>query len=130
MLYRFLGAKIGKLSEVASTEGICPDGLSIGDYSFIADDVIMGGSHIEAGFLTTGPVVVGDRAFLGNGSMVTSGSELGNDSLVGLASLAPPYAEPDKTYLGSPPLEIGAREKKSGDTSVTYDPPRSWIVQR
>ena len=130
MIYRFLGAKIGYLSEVASTEKVCPDGLTIGDHSFIADDVALGGSHIEAGYLTTAPVVIGNRSFVGNGSMVPGGTELGDGCLVGLASLAPIYGEPNKTYLGSPPLEVGAREGLSGNNSLTYTPPRAWIIGR
>ncbi len=49
---------------------------------------------------------VGHRTFVGNGSVVQTGTCIPDEALVGVASLAPKFSRSGETYVGCPPLKI------------------------
>ncbi len=110
--YRALGSKIGKFVEL-STASTAPDLLEIGDESTVADEASLGVARVEGGWMTIRKTKLGRRTFLGNSAVVPEGTVLGNESLVGVLSLAP---KPDDalrqktTWLGSPPILLPRRQ--------------------
>ncbi len=74
--YRALGAKLGRLVELSTAASMTPDLLEIGDESTVADEVMLGPTRVEGGWMTLAPTCLGRRVFLGN-SAVVPGDTLG-----------------------------------------------------
>lgn len=58
---------------------------------------------------------IGHRAFVGNASVVQTGTFIPDEALVGVASLAPKFSRAGETYVGCPPLKI----KREGSAVAT-----------
>jgi non-ribosomal peptide synthetase-like protein len=125
---RLLGIRVGKRTEVSTAVGLNAL-VSIGDTSFVADDVIFVGTRSRGGLLEVSPITVGTRSFLGNGAILRGHTVLGDDSLVGVLS-SPPLSSADGTsWLGLPALEL-PRIAECPDPSRTTTPPRRLVVAR
>ena len=92
LLFRMLGAKIGKGSEVSTAMQVNPDLLEVGSGSFLADACLVGGQRINAGVIEVLPVYIGSRTFIGNSALVPGGTVIGDDALIGVGS-TPPVGE-------------------------------------
>lgn len=129
---RRLGAHIGRRAEVATIANIDPDLLHIGEESFIADMANVGGATYCNHHVAFRPTVIGRRTFVGNSSFVPSGAELGDDALLGVASVPPHSGIQDgSAWLGSPSFYLPRREmfEEYGE-DVTFSPPRMRIIER
>ena len=123
--YRLLGAKVGKDAEISTALGVVPDMLTLGDETFIADAVMLGDEDIDGGWMTMQPTVISNRSFVGNGAYIPDGTVLPEQVLIGVHSRAPGNARMNTgdTWLGSPPLNLPAREQTSGyPESLTFHP--------
>ncbi|MYM82647.1 amino acid adenylation domain-containing protein [Duganella sp. FT50W] len=114
--YRLLGAKVGKDAEISTALGVVPDMLTLGDETFIADAVMLGDEEIDGGWMTMQPTVISHRSFVGNGAYIPDGTTLPEHVLIGVHSRAPHNAQMNSgdTWLGSPPINLPAREQTSG----------------
>jgi non-ribosomal peptide synthetase-like protein len=123
--YRLLGAKVGRDAEISTALGVVPDMLTLGDETFIADAVMLGDEHIDGGWMTTQATVISHRSFVGNGSYIPDGTVLPENVLIGVHSRAPDNADMKNgdTWLGSPPINLPAREQVSGyPEGLTFRP--------
>ena len=123
--YRLLGAKVGKDAEISTALGVVPDMLTLGDETFIADAVMLGDEEIDGGWMTMQPTVISNRSFVGNGAYIPDGTVLPEQVLIGVHSRAPDNAQLNSgdTWLGSPPINLPAREQTSGyPESLTFHP--------
>jgi non-ribosomal peptide synthetase-like protein len=104
-LFRMLGAKIGKGSEISTALQVNPDLLEVGSGSFLADACLVGGQRIHGGVIEVLPVYIGSRTFVGNSALVPGGTVIGNDALIGVGS-TPPVGEwmvpHGSRWLGAP----------------------------
>jgi non-ribosomal peptide synthetase-like protein len=114
--YRLLGAKVGRDAEISTALGVVPDMLTLGDETFIADAVLLGDEEIDGGWMTMKPTVVSHRSFVGNGAYIADGTTLPENVLIGVHSRAPTNDQMRNgdTWLGSPPINLPAREQVSG----------------
>ncbi|MDR3481740.1 MAG: amino acid adenylation domain-containing protein [Burkholderiaceae bacterium] len=114
--YRLLGAKVGRDAEISTALGVVPDMLTLGDETFIADAVLLGDEEIDGGWMTMQPTVVSHRSFVGNGAYIPDGTTLPENVLIGVHSRAPDNARMRNgdTWLGTPPINLPAREQTSG----------------
>ncbi|NVM74288.1 non-ribosomal peptide synthetase-like protein [Duganella sp. SG902] len=114
--YRLLGAKVGKDAEISTALGVVPDMLTLGDETFIADAVMLGDEEIDGGWMVMKPTVISHRSFVGNGAYIPDGTVLPEHVLIGVHSRAPDNAHMNSgdTWLGSPPINLPAREQTSG----------------
>jgi non-ribosomal peptide synthetase-like protein len=114
--YRLLGAKVGRDAEISTALGVVPDMLTLGDETFIADAVMLGDEEIDGGWMTMQPTVVSHRSFVGNGAYIPDGTVLPEHVLIGVHSRAPDNDQMTSgdTWLGSPPINLPARETTSG----------------
>lgn len=114
--YRLLGAKVGRDAEISTALGVVPDMLTLGDETFIADAVMLGDEEIDGGWMTMQPTVVSHRSFVGNGAYIPDGTVLPEHVLIGVHSRAPDNGQMTSgdTWLGSPPINLPARETTSG----------------
>jgi len=123
--YRLLGAKVGRDAEISSALGLVPDMLTLGDETFIADAVMLGDESIDGGWMSMQPTVISRRSFVGNGSYIPDGTTLPENVLIGVHSSAPANGQMQDgdTWLGSPPINLPAREQTSGfPEHLTYRP--------
>lgn len=123
--YRLLGAKVGRDAEISSALGLVPDMLTLGDETFIADAVMLGDESIDGGWMEMQPTVISRRSFVGNGSYIPDGTVLPENVLIGVHSTVPAnhQLQDGQTWLGSPPINLPARETTSGfPESLTYRP--------
>ena len=123
--YRLLGARVGRDAEISTAQGLVPDLLELGDETFIADAVMLGDEEIDGGWMTLRPTVVARRSFVGNGAFVPDGTNLPENVLIGVHSRAPENnrMQPGDTWLGSPPINLPAREETRGfPEALTFRP--------
>ncbi|HJV51896.1 MAG TPA: Pls/PosA family non-ribosomal peptide synthetase [Noviherbaspirillum sp.] len=123
--YRLLGAKVGRNAEISSALGVVPDMLTLGDETFIADAVMLGDEQIDGGWMSVQPTVISRRSFVGNGAYVPDGTTLPENVLIGVHTRTPRNEQMREgdTWLGTPPINLPAREQLSGfPESLTFRP--------
>lgn len=126
--YRLLGARIGRNAEISTAMGLIPDMLTLGDDCFIADGVMLGDEEVDGGWMSVDYTVIGPRSFVGNGAYVPDGTTLPHDVLIGVQSKAPAteQMQPGQTWVGSPALELPARETLHGFPDALTFRPSPW----
>ena len=125
---RVLGIKVGRRTEVSTAVGLNRL-VSLGDTSFLADDVVFAGIRARGGKLEITPIEVGSRTFLGNGAILRANTRLGTDSLVGVLSSPPLEPANGTSWFGLPALEF-PRVVERADPSRTTAPPRRLVAAR
>jgi non-ribosomal peptide synthetase-like protein len=123
--YRLLGAKVGRDAEISTALGVVPDMLTLGDETFIADGVLLGDEQIDGGWMTMKATVISRRSFVGNGAYIPDGTILPENVLIGVHSRAPDnrQMQAGDTWLGSPPINLPARETVTGfPENLTFRP--------
>ena len=129
---RSLGAQVGRGAEVSTVAHLDPDLLTLGRESFVADMAIAGGATFHNGWVSFRRTDIGERAFVGNAAMLTPGTRLGPDSLIGVATVPPPGGISAGTaWLGSPAMNLPARQDSGNFAeNLTYRPSRWRIAER
>src|SRR5262249_982180 len=132
--YKLLGARLGSGAEISTASFISPDLLSIGDESFIADNVSLGAARVRDGFLTIGKNHIGKRTFIGNSALLPPGTMLGDNVLIGCLSTAPRGEDglrEGATWLGSPAICLPQRQQsRTFGEERTFHPSATVRVQR
>jgi len=127
--FKALGAKLGRNVELSTATTPTPDLLTIEEGATIADEVDLGPSRVENGWMTVAPTKIGRRAFVGNSAVVPAGTTIGENSLLGVLTL-PPHdrlqaSHPGGSWLGSPPVQLPHREPSTSFSEKrTYQPTR------
>jgi non-ribosomal peptide synthetase-like protein len=127
--FKSLGAKLGRNVELSTAATPTPDLLTIDEGATIADEVDLGPSRVENGWMTVAPTKIGKRAFVGNSAVVPAGTTIGENSLLGVLTLPPQDAaqamQPGGSWLGSPPVLLPHRQaSKNFSEKRTYKPTR------
>lgn len=114
--YRLLGARVGRGAEISTALGLVPDMLTLGEDTFIADAVMLGDEKIDGGWMTMKPTTISRRSFVGNGAFIPDGTTLPENVLIGVHSTVPrnDAMRNGDTWLGSPPINLPAREQAGG----------------
>jgi non-ribosomal peptide synthetase-like protein len=131
---RLLGAKIGRYAEMSTVWSFMPELLNAGESTFFADGCMLGGRRVFGGRFEIRINRIGNRSFIGNGALMSTGASLGNNCLLGVLSAPPSNSQetPDGTdWLGSPAFQLPNRQKIGGfDERVTYHPSHKLYFQR
>ncbi len=125
--FKALGAKLGRNVELSTATTPTPDLLTIEEGATIADEVNLGPSRVENGWMTVAPTKIGKRAFVGNSAVVPAGTTVGENSLLGVLTLPPldpiQASQPGGSWLGSPPVQLQYRQPSpSFSEERTYQP--------
>lgn len=132
--FKMLGVKMGKRVEISTVEFISPDLLVTGDECFLADSVSVGASHVRNGYITIAKARFGNRTFIGNSAVISPGTRLGNDVLIGVLSKMNDENLPAKdgtSWFGSPAVYLPRRDVNTDfSMTQTYKPPRRMFVLR
>jgi non-ribosomal peptide synthetase-like protein len=125
---RLMGIRVGRRTEISTSTGLNPL-VSFGELSHTTDDVGFCGARARGGWLHLEPIAIGDRTFVGPGAVLREGTRLGDDSLIGVLTLAPRRPTRGTSWFGVPALEL-PRACESADAARTTDPPRRLVLAR
>ena len=111
---RAMGARVGRRALVLSHRlPVCTDLITIGDDAVIRKETYLNGYRARSGLIEMGPVTIGRRAFVGQGTVCDIDTAVGDDAEVAHASsLQAGQAVPaGEVWHGSPaePAPAGAR---------------------
>jgi non-ribosomal peptide synthetase-like protein len=121
---RLAGAHIGRDCEISSLIDALPATIHIGDRSFCADGIYLGGARVHRGTVTVRPVVLASSVFLGNGALVAGGVRVPEDTLLGINTVADPGAlRPHTAWFGHPAFRL--RHRETADSRVA-ERPSAW----
>jgi amino acid adenylation domain-containing protein len=98
-----LGMKCGPRCEIALPRRMPYDLVEMGSESFLASEVSIGRPIRRNGRLILERTVVGNRAFLGNDSVVPQGTHVPDEFLLGVLSVCP-----SDTQMGTADTQMGA----------------------
>lgn len=130
---RMLGARIGPRAELSTVSQVSPEGLDIGQESFLADGVVIGRRRMFNGSFEIGGNRIGRRTFVGNNALMPVGENIGDNSLLGVLSTpAAGAVERDgMDWLGSPAFRLPARQKVGGfRDDELFRPSRTTYAKR
>lgn len=114
-LFRALGAKIGRNTEVSTASSVTHPLLEIGDGAFIADAVTLGESDVRGQQLILEKTIIHNSSFVGNSALIPQGYELPENMLIGVLS-TPPSKEQlagsnARDWFGSPAIALPRRQE-------------------
>jgi non-ribosomal peptide synthetase-like protein len=135
LLFRALGAKIGRNTEISTASSVTHPLLTIGKGAFVADAVTLGESDIRAQQLILEHTVIGNNSFVGNSALIPQGYHLPGRMLIGVLSTPPEKEQLEKEkardWFGSPPIALPRRqESRTFPTSLTARPNAGRILAR
>jgi non-ribosomal peptide synthetase-like protein len=132
--FKMLGVKMGKRVEISTVEFISPDLLVTGDECFLADSVSVGASYVRNGYIEITKTYIGNRTFVGNSAVLSNGTRIGDDVLVGVLSKMKEEDLPVKNgtnWFGSPAVFLPRRDiNHDFDVSRTYKPSKKLFFYR
>lgn len=131
--FKMLGAQMGPRAEISTVRFLQPDLFSAGNECFLADDVSVGAPKIMNGWIEIRNISVGHRTFVGNSALLTGGTNLGDQVLVGVLSRPPEQNPvPHKTsWIGASGILLPKRdEPPEFSEQQTYRPTTNLIAQR
>ncbi len=120
---RWAGMRIGDDCEVSTIVDTLPESVSIGNGTFLADGLYVGGPRLHRGGVTIASSRFGSRNFAGNHAVVPAGTALPDDILLGVCTVADEQRMREGSdWFGHPPLELPRREVLDMDRTLTHDP--------
>jgi len=135
LLFRALGAKVGKNTEISTASSVTHPLLEIGKGAFVADAVTLGESDIRGQQLILDRTVIGNNSFVGNSALIPQGYNLPGRMLIGVLSTPPnkEQLEQDKAkdWFGSPAIALPRRQaSRTFATELTARPSPGRILAR
>jgi len=126
-LFRLLGAKIGKNTELSTASSATHSLLEIGDDAFVADAVTLGEADVRGQQLILDKTTIGNTSFVGNSALIPQGYTLPSNMLIGVLSTPPTkeqLAESSaRDWFGSPAIAIPRRQESNAfDVSLISRP--------
>lgn len=110
LIWRAMGAKVGKRCVLNASLIYAWDGVRIGDDVSIGKDTQLPGFRIESGEMIIGSIDIGDRCFIGCHAVLGLNVRMGDDAKLDDQSMLPDGAEipSGAAYRGSPaaPAEV------------------------
>lgn len=120
---RLAGMRLGRDCEISTIIDVVPELVEIGEGTFFADGIYLGGAWVKQGRVTLGQVTLGRNTFLGNHAVIPPGVSLPPDILIGIATVAEPdLIGPGQSRFGHPSFDLPRREVVEVDRSLTHDP--------
>ena len=135
LLFRALGAKIGKNTEISTASSVTHPLLEIGKGAFVADAVTLGESDVRGQQLILDKTVIGNNSFVGNSALIPQGYHLPGRMLIGVLSTPPAKEQLDnseaKDWFGSPAIALPRRQaSRAFPAELTARPSAQRILGR
>ena len=135
LLFRALGAKVGRNTEISTASSVTHPLLVIGKGAFVADAVTLGESDVRGQQLILDNTVIGNNSFVGNSALIPQGYQLPGRMLIGVLSVPPSKeqleAETAKDWFGSPSIALPRRQaSRTFATELTARPSAGRVLAR
>ncbi len=123
--YRMMGTKVGRGTEISSNFAGRYDLIELGENNFLGDEAIFGDEDLRRGWMIMDRVKTGDRCFFGNLCVISKGSTIDSDALIGVKTRMPEslHVKSGETWFGSPAMPMPNRQRVSLTADATYQPP-------
>jgi non-ribosomal peptide synthetase-like protein len=119
---RLAGMRVGRGCEISTIIDVVPELIDIGDWSFLADGIYLGGPHVHRGTVSLAPTRLGANSFVGNHAVIAGGEQLPDDVLIGISTPSARAAVTSgSSWFGSPPFALPRRAPEH-DRRLTHDP--------
>jgi non-ribosomal peptide synthetase-like protein len=126
---RALGMRLGRWSEVATHTFIDPDMTIVGDGCFLAGAIVAAPATYHQGSIALATVEMSSRSFIGDHALLPGGSRMGENSLLGVLSVAPARPiDPETTWLGSPAIFLPRRQPSQQFPAKYIDQPTPAMI--
>ena len=120
---RLAGMRIGRGSEIGSIIDVIPELVEIGEQTFFADGIYLGGPRLGQGTVRLARVRLGRNTFLGNHAVVAAGHLLPDDILLGVCTASDDTkVHAGTSWFGHPPFDLPKREVVEFDRRFTHEP--------
>lgn len=135
LLFRALGAKVGKNTEISTASSVTHPLLEIGRNAFVADAVTLGESDVRGQQLILDRTVIGNNSFVGNSALIPQGYNLPGRMLIGVLSTPPDKEQlagnKAKDWFGSPAIALPRRQaSRTFATELTAKPTPAVVLAR
>jgi len=135
LLFRALGAKVGRNTEISTASSVTHPLLEIGKGAFVADAVTLGESDVRGQQLILEKTVIGNNSFVGNSALIPQGYNLPGRMLIGVLSTPPSKEQLDsekaRDWFGSPAIALPRRQaSRTFATELTARPAPSRVLAR
>jgi non-ribosomal peptide synthetase-like protein len=135
LLFRALGAKVGRNTEISTASSVTHPLLVIGKGAFVADAVTLGEADVRGQQLILDKTVIGNNSFVGNSALIPQGYHLPGRMLIGVLSIPPAKEQLDsekaKNWFGSPAIALPRRqESRTFATTLTARPTPARVLAR
>ncbi|MFJ4192398.1 amino acid adenylation domain-containing protein [Kitasatospora sp. NPDC089509] len=128
---RLAGMQVGRDCEVSTVIDVVPELVRIGQGSFLADGIYLGGPRIHSGTVRLAPLRLGEATFVGNHAVLPCGRTLPDGLLIGIATSAGHSGlRPGTSWFGHPAFELPRREIIQADRSMTHEPSATRRISR
>jgi non-ribosomal peptide synthetase-like protein len=117
------GARIGRGCEISTVTDVVPSTIEIGEETFFADGIYLGGPALHAGTATIETVTLSSSCFVGNHAVLPSGTRLARETLVGISTRGSGLPdEAGASWFGHPVFRLPRREVLEVSRGLTHDP--------
>ena len=135
LLFRALGAKVGKNTEISTASSVTHPLLFIGKGAFVADAVTLGEADVRGQQLILENTVIGNNSFVGNSALIPQGYNLPGRMLIGVLSTPPAKEqleqEKAKDWFGSPAIALPRRQaSRTFPMALTARPSPGRVLAR
>lgn len=135
LLFRALGAKVGKNTEISTASSVTHPLLNIGKGAFVADAVTLGEADVRGQQLILDNTVIGNNSFVGNSALIPQGYNLPGRMLIGVLSTPPSKEQLEgakaKDWFGSPAIALPRRQaSRTFATALTARPSAGRVLAR
>ncbi|MGN6819961.1 MAG: amino acid adenylation domain-containing protein [Sphingomonas sp.] len=128
---RLAGMNIGAKCEISTILDVVPELITIGEETFFADGIYLGGAEVRQGTVRLAPVRLGRNTFLGNHAVIPAGETLPDDILIGIGTVGDSsLIERGQSRFGHPSFDLPRREIVEADRRLTHDPSAIRYISR
>lgn len=127
---RAAGMRVGRDTEISTIIDVVPELVSIGDSTFCADGIYLGGPRVHRGTVTLSETRLGRGLFLGNHVVIPAGVNVPDDVLLGVCTVAHPEIEAGSAWFGHPPFKLSRPAQPKLDPSLTHRPSLIRLINR
>ena len=130
---RLAGMKLGRDCEISTIIDVVPELVTIGEETFFADGIYLGGAKVRQGTVTLAETSLGRHTFLGNHAVIPAGSRLPDDILIGVCTVADDSKiTGGHARFGHPSFDLPRREvvEMASNIRLTHKPTPIRYINR